>query len=207
MRFSTVFSTLAIVASGATAANTYTSAYISSAMAFNAKNYYGSPIRPWESGHRPGWYYGHGTPPTGIPYNLDELFCELLQSLRLGYYCPKAAPSPEYSQTFSNLGCASQDGSFQTFGLVDTVADCQAMCDSVAGCTFVNSYHDNNSAAKNSTQLTCSLFSTCLTASSAVNCGGQSQPDGSLDFITNSDGYCKAPTQDDDGDDDGHRHN
>ncbi|KAJ7110916.1 hypothetical protein C8R44DRAFT_883379 [Mycena epipterygia] len=119
MRFSTVFSALAIVVSGATAHRhggddtTYTSAYISSAMAFNAQNYYGAPIRPWESGHRPGWYYGHGNPPTGISYILDELLCELFELLDLGFYCPNAAPPPphnappppppEYSQTFYNL--------------------------------------------------------------------------------------------------------
>ncbi|KAJ7089134.1 hypothetical protein C8R44DRAFT_720537 [Mycena epipterygia] len=205
MRFSTVFSALAIVVSGATAANTYTSAYISSATALNAKNHYGAPIPPWEAGHRPGWYYGRGNLPTGISHNLDGLLCELLQLLHLGFYCPYAAPPPphnappppppEYSQTFYNLACAAQDGSYQTYGLVDTVADCQVMCDSVAGCTFVNSYHDNNSAAKNSTQLTCSLFTTCLTAAAADNCAGQPQPDGSLDYITNSDGYCKkTPT-------------
>ncbi|KAJ7139257.1 hypothetical protein C8R44DRAFT_727357 [Mycena epipterygia] len=201
MRFSTVFSALAIVVSGATAATTYTPASISSAAALNAQNHYGAPIPPWEPGHRPGWYYGHGNLPTGVSRNLDGLLCELLELFHLGFYCPKSPPPhkppppPEYSQTFHNLACAAQDGSYQTFGLVDTVADCQAMCDSVAGCTFVNSYHDNNSAAKDSTQLTCALFTKCLSASSAVNCGHQSQPDGSLDSITKSDGYCKkAPT-------------
>jgi hypothetical protein len=43
--------------------------------------------------------------------------------------------------------------------------------------------------------LTCSLFTECLTASTADNCGGQTQADGSVDFIINSDGYCKkTPT-------------
>jgi hypothetical protein len=42
-----------------------------------------------------------------------------------------------------------------------------------------------------SPQLTCALFSKCLTADSADNCGGQSQPDGSIDYITDSAGYCK----------------
>ncbi|KAJ7110915.1 hypothetical protein C8R44DRAFT_883378 [Mycena epipterygia] len=96
---------------------------------------------------------------------------------------------PRHAAPFRVSAASVRDGSFQTFGLVDTLADCQAMCDSVAGCTFVNSYHDNNSAAKNSTQLTCSLFMTCLTASAADNCAGQPQPDGSVDYISNSDGY------------------
>ncbi|KAJ7128731.1 hypothetical protein C8R44DRAFT_830290 [Mycena epipterygia] len=184
MRFSTVFSALAIVVSGATASNiTFTSDSITTAMALNAKNHFGAPIPPWELGHYPGWYYGHGTPPKGVFCILDE------PPPPPPPHSPP--PPPEYSQSFYNLTCSAQDGSYQTYGLVDTVADCQAMCDSVAGCTFVNSYHDNNSAAKNSTQLTCALYTKCLAASSADNCGGQSQPDGSVDFITNSDGYCK----------------
>ncbi|KAJ6548830.1 fruit-body specific protein A, partial [Mycena capillaripes] len=99
-------------------------------------------------------------------------------------------PPPEYSQTFYNLTCASQDGSYQTYGLVDTVADCEAMCDSVSGCTFFNTYHDVN-GKNGSPQLTCALFTYCLDASTADNCGGQTQPDYTIDFITNSDGYCK----------------
>jgi hypothetical protein len=42
-----------------------------------------------------------------------------------------------------------------------------------------------------SPQLTCALFSKCLTAASADNCGGQSQPDDGINYITNSNGYCK----------------
>ncbi|KAJ7088662.1 hypothetical protein C8R44DRAFT_686866 [Mycena epipterygia] len=204
MRFSTVFSALAIVVSGATATTSFTSDSISSAVGLNAKNYYGAPIPPWEPGHHPGWYYGQGPPPEGVLCILEGLLCELLELLHLGFYCPKPPPPPpphspppppEYSQTFYNLTCAAQDGSYQTFGLVDTVADCQAMCDTVAGCIFVNAYHDNNSAAKDTTQLTCSLFTQCLSATSADNCAGQTQPDGSVDFITDSAGYCKkTPT-------------
>jgi hypothetical protein len=42
-----------------------------------------------------------------------------------------------------------------------------------------------------SPQLTCTLFSKCLTAASADNCEGQSQLDGSIGYVTNSNGYCK----------------
>ncbi|KAF8213011.1 hypothetical protein K438DRAFT_1566184 [Mycena galopus ATCC 62051] len=99
------------------------------------------------------------------------------------------APSPEYTQSFSDLDCAAQDDSYLTYGLVNTVDDCEAMCSSVSGCTFINTYHDVN-GKNGSTQLTCSLFSECLTQSSADNCGGQVQSNGTT-YITNSDGYCK----------------
>ncbi|PPQ66990.1 hypothetical protein CVT26_009950, partial [Gymnopilus dilepis] len=103
---------------------------------------------------------------------------------------PPPPPPPGYTPTFSNITCAVQADDYLTFGLVDTEEDCTAMCDSVAGCVFVNAYHDVN-GKDGSPQLTCSLFGKCHDASAADNCGGQSQPDGSTDFITNSDGFCK----------------
>ncbi|KAJ7450810.1 hypothetical protein FB451DRAFT_1285201 [Mycena latifolia] len=196
MRFSTLFSTLAVVASGASAGD------ITDALTLTAANFYGAPIPPWEVGHNPGWYYGQGNP-QGISCILTGLFCDILELLPFCLQCPKPPPPPpphqpppppEYSQTFYNLTCAAQDDSYQTYGLVDTVADCIAMCDTVPECTFFNTYHDVN-GKDGSTQLTCALFKECLPASSADNCGGQTQPDGSVDFITNSDGYCKkTPT-------------
>ncbi|KAJ7705490.1 hypothetical protein B0H17DRAFT_1038121 [Mycena rosella] len=200
MRFSTLFTTLAVVATGASAAS-FSSESISSAVSLTAQNHYGAPIPPWEVGHYPGWYYGKGTPPKGINCILEGLFCELLEYFFpfLGFHCPKPPPPPpphqpppppEFTQCFSNLTGAAQDASYQTYGLVDTVADCIAMCDSVSGCIFFNTYHDVNGKG-GSTQLTCALFQECLTADSADNYGGQTQPDGSVDYITNSDGYCK----------------
>ncbi|KAJ6548676.1 hypothetical protein B0H19DRAFT_1379045 [Mycena capillaripes] len=198
MRFSTVFSALAVVATGASAA-TFTSESISTGLSLTAKNYYGAPTPPWKVGHHPGWYYGKSTPPQGISCYLNGGFCDLLELFHFGFYCPKPPPPPpphqpppppEYSQTFYNLTCASQDGSYQTYGLVDTVADCEAMCDSVSGCTFFNTYHDVN-GKNGSPQLTCALFTYCLDASTADNCGGQTQPDYTIDYIRNSDGYCK----------------
>ncbi|KAJ7182762.1 hypothetical protein C8R43DRAFT_968016 [Mycena crocata] len=197
MRFSTVLSGLAVLASGASAAN-FSTESISTAITLTAQNHYGAPIPPWKAGHHPGWYYGKGHPPKGIACILDDLFCLLLELFPFGYHCPhkphkpphNPPTPPEYSQTFYNLTCAAQDDSYQTYGLVDTVDDCEAMCDSVSGCTFFNTYHDVN-GKDGSTQLTCALFQKCLAASTADNCGGQSQPDGSIDFITNSDGYCK----------------
>ncbi|KAF8894997.1 hypothetical protein CPB84DRAFT_1782393 [Gymnopilus junonius] len=64
------------------------------------------------------------------------------------------------------------------------------MCNSVSGCNFVNAYHDVNGKG-GSTQLTCSLFTSCHDASTADNCGGQTQSSGLVDFIIDSDGFCK----------------
>ncbi|KDR67275.1 hypothetical protein GALMADRAFT_283615 [Galerina marginata CBS 339.88] len=100
-------------------------------------------------------------------------------------------PSDGYIETFDNITAAVQADDFMTFGLVETVDDCKAMCDSVPGCTFVNSFHDVNGKG-GSTDLTCSLFKFCHTSADADNAGGQSQPDGSIDFIINSDGWCKV---------------
>jgi len=84
------------------------------------------------------------------------------------------------------------------------------MCDSVDGCTFFNSmswffliypiglirfpaYHDNNAqnGKDGSDKLTCSLFKKCHDKTDATNVGGQPQPDGTKNFITESAGYCK----------------
>ncbi|KAJ7719078.1 hypothetical protein DFH07DRAFT_1067921 [Mycena maculata] len=197
MRFSTLFTALAVVATGVTATDSSSSS--TSVIGLTAANDYGAPIPPWETGSSPGWYYGQGTPPSGLESLADTLICELLELLfPLCLQCPKPPPkppsTPEYTLTFYNQTCATQDASYMTYGLVDTVADCETMCDTVPGCTFVNTYHDVNGKG-GSTQLTCSLFSTCLTAASNDNCGGQTQPNGSVDFIINSDGYCKkTPT-------------
>ena len=92
------------------------------------------------------------------------------------------------------------------YALAHLHLDCFAMCNSVAGCGFVNSkslnnlinlhllrivaYHDVNGKG-GSPDLTCSLFSSCHGVEDADNRGGQSQPDGSVDFIIDSDGFCK----------------
>ncbi|KAF5314267.1 hypothetical protein D9619_011820 [Psilocybe cf. subviscida] len=103
---------------------------------------------------------------------------------------PTPTPTDGYTPVFSNITAAVQADDYMTFGLVDTVDDCKAMCNGVSGCKFINSYNDVN-GKDGSTQLTCSLFSLCHTAADADNRGGQTQPDGSVDFIANSDGFCK----------------
>jgi len=88
-----------------------------------------------------------------------QLICEILDLIPFIIHCPhnfppttppsksppsksppsKSPPSDGYTQTFYNITAAVQADDYMTFGLVDTVADCKAMCDSVDGCKFVNS--------------------------------------------------------------------
>ncbi|KAF7350055.1 Fruit-body specific protein a [Mycena venus] len=193
MRFSTLFTALAVVATGSSAA-TFSSSAISSATKLTSANHYGAPIAPWKAGHYPGWYYGKGVPPKGVTCFLDELFCELLDLFPFGYHCPKPPQNPPPNNPPPSPGVQPDLLQFDLCNpgrqLLDLRAHCEAMCDSVYGCTFFNTYHDVN-GKNGSPQLTCALFEKCLTASSADNCGGQTQPDGTLDYITNSDGYCK----------------
>ncbi|CAK5274183.1 unnamed protein product [Mycena citricolor] len=198
MRFSGLFSALAVVS--AVSAQSYNAQSITNAMSLTAQNHYGAPTPPWVTGHTPGWYYGQHGPPDGVILFLEGILCELLDLFPFCLHCPSPPkapphgsppPPPEFKQSFYNLTCAAQDASYMTYGLVDTVADCQTMCDTVPGCNFYNSYHDVN-GKNGSPQLTCALFSaSCLNATSADNCGGQTQPDGSIDYIINSDGYCR----------------
>ncbi|EAU81963.1 hypothetical protein CC1G_09149 [Coprinopsis cinerea okayama7 len=105
---------------------------------------------------------------------------------------PPPPPNDGYHQTFKNLTGATQSqvGDYLTFGLVDTVADCKVMCNSVPECNFANSYNDVN-GKDGSTKLTCALYSKCHSDKDATNKGGQTQPDGSINYIRNSDGWCK----------------
>jgi len=158
-------------------------------------NNYGAPIPPWGQGTYPGWYSGNQ--PNlfpGIPC-LSGPICDILKLLPTFLQCPPPPPPPPpadgYYQTFSNLTGATQAADYLTYGLVDTVPECKAMCNSVSGCNFVNTYHDVNGKG-GSTQLTCSLFSLCHNSSDATNTGGQTQPNGSVDYIIDSDGWCKA---------------
>ncbi|KAF7335907.1 hypothetical protein MSAN_02327900 [Mycena sanguinolenta] len=197
MYFNAIFSTLFVAAASVAATTNFSSASVALAGGFTEKDCYGAPTPPWKTGHHPGWYYGSGTAPKGISCVLDSFFCELLNLFPSGYHCPSPPPpTPPHSppppapytqvKDFYNLECTAQVDSYLTYGLVDTVDDCYAMCNSVSGCTFFNTYHDVNG------KLTCALFSSCLTAACADNCGGQTQPDGSIDYITQSTGYCKA---------------
>ncbi|RDB21357.1 hypothetical protein Hypma_011385 [Hypsizygus marmoreus] len=160
-------------------------------------NAFGAPLAPWMSGSRPGWYYGNH--PERYPYLwcLKGWLCKLLwwfphviQCPKPPHFPPKPPTSDGYTQTFRNLTGATQASDYLTYGLVDTIKDCKTMCNSVSGCKFVNTYNDVN-GKDGSTKLTCSLYTKCHTSSDATNTGGQTQPDGSVNFIRNSDGWCK----------------
>ncbi|KAJ7804640.1 hypothetical protein B0H14DRAFT_3486029 [Mycena olivaceomarginata] len=183
MCFSTVLPALVVAATGAAATSNFSTASIASAGSLTAKNYYGAPTP-------------HGRRVTALagttakdPRPKASLASWTTDELRYyspwGYQCPSLPPPPPPSPPHT-----SPPSSQLTYGLVDTVEYCEAMCDSGAGCVFINTYHDVN-GKNGSPQLTCALFSKCLTAASADNCGEQSQPDGSIDYITNSNGYCK----------------
>ncbi|KAJ7851023.1 hypothetical protein B0H14DRAFT_3662814 [Mycena olivaceomarginata] len=191
-RFTTLFSAFVVVATGTTgvSAANFSTETIATAAALNPGNFYGAPIRPWNVGHTPGWYYGNGKAPIGIFSILDSVFCGLLDILPF-FHCSKAPHNPHpYTRAFSNLNCGCEDGSYLTYGLVEVVEDCQAMCESISGCIFYNTYHDVY--AKGYPQFTCTLYKKVLTAGSASYCGGQHQPDGSINHIINSEGYYKS---------------
>ncbi|KAK0211350.1 hypothetical protein DFS33DRAFT_1250223 [Desarmillaria ectypa] len=169
----------------------------------NQGNFYGAPLPPWKQDCKPGWYYGdypNHVPPNfpGLPWLKDSHLCWLLDFLSCGFHCPKPPhhqhpppPNDGYKPVFSNYSGAVQAADYMTYGLVDTVEACKDMCDSVEGCIFINPYHDVN-GKNGSPLLTCSLFSKCHTIADADNRGGQTQPDGSVDFITDSAGFCKT---------------
>ncbi|KAK0461949.1 uncharacterized protein EV420DRAFT_1246276, partial [Desarmillaria tabescens] len=159
---------------------------------------YGADIAPWYNESTPGWYYGDY--PEYVPSNLtvpwlkDGRVCWYLDLTHSGYWCPDPESTPTtddgYTVAFSNYTGAIEGSDYLTYGLVDTVQDCKEMCNSVDRCVYINSYHDVNGKG-GSPLLTCSLFSKCHTTADATNKGGQTQPDGSIDYITDSEGYCK----------------
>ncbi len=53
------------------------------------------------------------------------------------------------------------------------------------------STRSNGFSQNGSPDLTCSMYKTCHYANTAINKGGQTQPSGLLDYITESDGWCK----------------
>ncbi|KAF9257235.1 hypothetical protein L218DRAFT_848002, partial [Marasmius fiardii PR-910] len=157
-------------------------------------NHWGAPVPPWKVGCKPGWYYGDRQDllKITIPWLKDKALCAILDLLPYGIKCPKKPPPPGdgWDVTFQDYNGAIQADGYLTFGLVDTVNGCKAMCDNVDSCIFVNIYHDVN-GKDGSPLLTCSLYSQCWGKETATNMGGQSQPDGSINYISDSAGYCK----------------
>ncbi|KAF8622790.1 hypothetical protein AX15_006720 [Amanita polypyramis BW_CC] len=104
---------------------------------------------------------------------------------------PALMPVDSYYETFHNLTGAIQASDYLTYDLVETIADCQTKCDSTTGCGFVNTYLNANGKQNGSSLLTCALFKNCHDSLDANNYGGQVQPDGGLNYIANSDGWCQ----------------
>ncbi|KAJ3801890.1 hypothetical protein GGU11DRAFT_137480 [Lentinula aff. detonsa] len=182
----------------------------------SASNHHGAPNPPEHAGSIPGWYYGNDPASAdGLPWLKDSDLCATLASTHHTLRCPTIQkqptktygkrsaeiaaptqhsnfvaydPTPSYYTVFSGLTGAINGPGYLTYGLVDTVDDCEAMCNSVSGCVFVNAYHDVN-GKNGSPLLTCSLYSEVDGADQATNYGGQLQPDGSYDYVTDSDGY------------------
>ncbi|GLB35171.1 putative fruit-body specific protein a [Lyophyllum shimeji] len=198
MRLLSLFSVLAVVILAVVANPLTINIDLSSVLEVDLSdgNRYGAPNAPWSANAHPGWYYGIHPESHRHLRCLRGWICKLLWFFPHVLQCPKPPhippkpPADGYTQTFANLTGATQASDYLTFGLVDTIAGCKTMCNSVNGCKFVNTYHDVN-GKDGSTQLTCSLFSNCHNSSDATNTGGQTQPDGSIDFIRNSDGWCK----------------
>ena len=90
------------------------------------------------------------------------------------------------------VGSATQDPSYMTYTLANTVDDCLRACDGIEGCKFVNTYYDTNADQEDVPKhapgvLTCAMFSKCVGTEQNNNFGGQ---DGGQ--IYNSNGYCKS---------------
>ncbi|KAF8340176.1 hypothetical protein F5887DRAFT_1076979 [Amanita rubescens] len=102
------------------------------------------------------------------------------------------AASAYYLSTFSNLDAATVAPDYLTYTLVPNPEACFTACDDVSDfkCGFVNTYYDVN-GKNGSTELTCSMYRSCHYADTATNKGGQRQPSGLLDYITDSDGWCR----------------
>ncbi|KAJ4479736.1 hypothetical protein C8J55DRAFT_76502 [Lentinula edodes] len=180
----------------------------------SASNHHGAPFPPGSFGARAGWYYGDDSSSAsvdGLPWLGDKDLCAVLKQSPDAIQCPtvKSKPTkthgrrsaamdditptptssstPTYTTVFSGLDASVQGSGYITYGLVETNADCEALCNSVSNCVFYNSYYDINK--DDSPKLTCSLYSEVHTAADATNTGGQTEPDGFVDYISDSAGY------------------
>ncbi|KAJ3931232.1 MAG: hypothetical protein NXY57DRAFT_1039351 [Lentinula lateritia] len=181
----------------------------------SASNHHGAPFPPGSHGSRAGWYYGDDPSSTsvdGLPWLGDKDLCAVLKKSPDAIQCPTRAskptktygrrsaavsdptpspsttPTPTYVTVFSGLDASVQGSGYITYGLVDSVSDCETFCNTVSNCIFFNSYYDVNGKDV-SPKLTCSLYSVVHTAADATNTGGQTEPDGSVDYISDSSGY------------------
>ncbi|KAJ3813687.1 hypothetical protein F5876DRAFT_73629 [Lentinula aff. lateritia] len=178
----------------------------------SASNHHGAPFPPGSSGSSAGWYYGDDPSSSsvdGLPWLGDKDLCAVLKKIPDAIHCPvtkskptktygrrsaastptvSATPTPSYVTVFSGLDASIEGSGYITYGLVDTNADCEAFCNTVSNCIFLNSYYDVN-GKDGSPKLTCSLYSVVHTAADATNKGGQTEPNGFVDYISDSAGY------------------
>ncbi|KAJ3812463.1 hypothetical protein F5876DRAFT_63947 [Lentinula aff. lateritia] len=181
----------------------------------SASNHHGAPFPPGSFGSRAGWYYGDDPSSSsvdGLPWMKDKDLCAVLKRSPDAIQCPTVkskptktygrrsaaitdptptvtpTPIPSYTTEFSGLDGSIEGSGYITYGLVDTNTDCETFCNSVSNCIFFNSYYDVHGKDE-SPKLTCSLYSVTHTAADATNKGGQTQPDGFVDYISNSSGY------------------
>ncbi|KAH6919125.1 fruit-body specific protein A, partial [Coprinopsis sp. MPI-PUGE-AT-0042] len=92
-----------------------------------------------------------------------------------------------YTQTFFNLTAATQGDVYLTFGLVDSISGLLLLFLMIIGVA----YRDVN-GKDGSPLFNCSLYTQCHGPETATNIGGQSQPNGSLNCIIKSDGWCRS---------------
>ncbi|KAF9032061.1 hypothetical protein BJ165DRAFT_1396906 [Panaeolus papilionaceus] len=161
---------------------------------YSKANSYGSPIPPWVSGAQPGWSHDAQRPNNCVDSNIPCLYygsplCNILSYFPNTLHCPHTYLN-SYTQLFWNLTAAVQADDYITYGLAASVEDCLSMCDSVDECIFANTYFDVN-GKNGSSYLTCSLFRSCHGLESATNNGGQTQPNGSVNFIVGSALWCE----------------
>ncbi|KAH7878832.1 uncharacterized protein C8R40DRAFT_1166815 [Lentinula edodes] len=181
----------------------------------SAPNHHGAPFPPGSFGSSAGWYYGDDPSSTlvdGLPWLKDKDLCAVLKQSPDAIQCPivkakptktygrrsadatdstataTTTPTPSYTAVFTDLDASIEGSGYITYGLVDTNSDCETFCNTVSNCIFLNSYYDVNGKDE-SPKLTCSLYSVVHTAAEATNKGGQTEPDGFMDYIANSSGY------------------
>ncbi|KAF9055013.1 hypothetical protein BDZ89DRAFT_1124815 [Hymenopellis radicata] len=121
MRFFTVLATFAAVSVASASPPTSTDLNVT----MSKDNYYGAgPIRPWEAGCKPGWYYGDfpNTLENDRVWLKDKATCALLDPLPQCMHCPKPKQEPSKTYTVTEYDCAIQSNiDYLTYGLVDTV--------------------------------------------------------------------------------------
>ncbi|THU77947.1 hypothetical protein K435DRAFT_811986 [Dendrothele bispora CBS 962.96] len=132
-----------------------------------SSNYYGAPIPPWKKGYHPGWYYGNSYDVAKhygfgfvFPYLKDVIICKLYDLLPSIFHCPGYQYPPFHPKPPPPEYPYGVPPPPQWWRWLGS--DCKLMCTYVDRCSFINN---------------------------AINKGGQTQPGGSINFITDGAGY------------------